>query len=141
MAQELAEKERGLIGSSLLSEYLDATLNTWTCGIIITNEVGRFVHWNKQAAKYLAISPLDLYRTSDDWDSIYKCKHLDGSEMPANEIPGAIALRSGIEVRRDLLFSNGVDDFRVTVTAKPIFVQGEQRGIAVFLEDLPDDRG
>jgi sigma-B regulation protein RsbU (phosphoserine phosphatase) len=81
---------------------LRTVLNSLAEGVIISDQDGRFLFFNRVAEAILGIGPKSVFQS--DWSSVYGCFYPDGvTPYPSEELPLAQAIR-GKEISNELLF-------------------------------------
>lgn len=107
---------------------------TMVQGVVFQSTSGEIVMANPAAEYLLGLTREQMHgRTSMDprWRTIYE----NGSDMPGQEHPAMIALRTGQEVRNVVLgvFNPQINDYRwINVHAVPQFKDGEQEPYQVY---------
>lgn len=107
---------------------------TMVQGVVFQSKTGEITSGNPAAERLLGLTLAQMQgRTSMDprWRTIYE----DGSELPGQEHPAMIALRTGQEVRNVVLgvFNPQINEYRwINVHAVPQFKDGEQEPYQVY---------
>ena len=115
---------------------------TMVQGVVFQSKIGEVVLANPAAERLLGLTSHQMQgRTS--MDPRWKTIHEDGSELPGQEHPAMIALRTGQEVRNVVLgvFNPQINDYRwIIVHAVPQFKNGEQEPYQVYttFDDVTD---
>ncbi len=125
-------------------EKYRALFDTLVQGVVFQDAEGRIISANAAAARILGVG-VEQMRGLTSADPCWKAIREDGSELPAEEHPIVVALRSGREVR-DVV--HGVHNPQrqrtvwVRVTAVPLFREGESRPYQAYatLEDISEIR-
>ncbi|MBN8580994.1 MAG: PAS domain S-box protein [Anaerolineae bacterium] len=115
---------------------------TMVQGVVFQSKIGEVVLANPAAERLLGLTSDQMQgRTSMDprWRTIYE----DGSDLPGQEHPAMIALRTGQEVRNVVLgvFNPQINDYRwIIVHAVPQFKNGEEEPYQVYttFDDVTD---
>ena len=125
-------------------EKYRALFDTLVQGVVFQDADGRIISANAAAARILGVG-VEQMRGLTSADPRWRAVREDGSELPAEEHPIVVALRTGREVR-DVV--HGVHNPQrqrtvwVRVTAVPLFRDGETRPYQAYatLEDITENQ-
>ena len=108
-----------------------------SCGVLVCNYEGKYIHANQAACNILGLSIdqlLGLSSTDSIWQAIYE----DGSEYPGELHPEMITLRTGKPVRNAVmgLYSKNNEKLRwILINSQPIFYdQGLMEVVISFID-------
>ena len=117
---------------------------TMVQGVVFQSQSGEVVLANPAAERLLGLTS-DQMQGRTSMDPRWRTIHEDGSELPGQEHPAMIALRTGQEVRNVVMgvFNPQVNDYRwINVHAVPQFKNDEQEPYQVYttFDDVTDHK-
>lgn len=107
---------------------------TMVQGVVFQSKIGEVILANPAAERLLGLTS-DQMQGRTSMDPRWRTIHEDGSELPGQEHPAMIALRTGQEVRNVVMgvFNPQINDYRwINVHAVPQFKDGEQEPYQVY---------
>ena len=109
-------------------------------GIIVADQDGRLIFFNRVAAEILGIGPKDI--KPDEWPTVYGCYYMDKeTPFPSENLPLAKALQG--ENARDQIYicnSNRSDGVFIDITGSPLCdSNGHITGGMVIFREISDD--
>lgn len=140
--QDISEQKRA---EELLRESearFRLLFETMVQGVVFQSRSGEIVMANPAAEGLLGLTR-DQMQGRSSMDPRWRTIHEDGSELPGQEHPAMIALRTGEEVRNVILgvYNPQINDYRwINVHAVPQFKEGEQEPYQVYttFDDVTD---
>ena len=122
------------------NEILHSVISSLSEGVIVADEIGKFLYFNDAAQQILGIGSKDI--GIQEWTSVYGCYYPDTvNPFPADELPLAKAIRDEV-VLNEIIFirnKNRPEGVFINVSASPLKDnQGAIIGGAVIFGDITE---
>ncbi|HET7479649.1 MAG TPA: PAS domain S-box protein, partial [Rubrobacteraceae bacterium] len=142
--EDIGQRKEAEVALRISEEKYRTLFETMTQGVVYQDAGGRIISANSAAERILGMT-LEQMQGKTSTDPRWRAIHEDGSDYPGEEHPIVLALKTGREVRNDVIgvFVPETGEYRwVNVSAVPQFREDEDtpyQAYAVF-EDITERR-
>jgi PAS domain S-box-containing protein len=109
--------------------------------VFVVDEEGTLAYFNEAAGEILGKSFAEVgSMPMDEWAKAFRPQHVDGRELPPEELPLALALREQRPSHRQMKIEGMDGELRdISVTALPLFARSQDfvGACAIFWEESP----